>query len=63
MHALLRTRLNMHADEQAAVILTCLKEQHRMRGILTQSIGEHAARRSGTNDDVVVIAHALSLSG
>ena len=32
-----------------------------MRGILTQSIGQHATRRSGTDDDVVIVTHARSI--
>ena len=32
-----------------------------MCGIFTQSIGQHATRRSGTNDDVVKLAHARSI--
>ena len=43
-----------HADHQAIVAAARLHQQHANLRILAQSIGEHAARRAGADDDVVV---------
>src|SRR6056297_350580 len=40
-------------DQRIAVPSTCLDKQDADRGILGQPTRKHAARRTGTNDDVV----------
>ena len=43
-----------HADQQRLVRAAGLEQQHARRGIGGEPVGQHAARRAGADDDVVV---------
>ena len=59
-HGVGKTR--WHVDEQVVVHRARFQHEHAHVGVLAQAVGQHAAGRAGTHDDVVVcwIAHVSS---
>ena len=63
VHALLADQLGQargHVDEGMPVARAGFEQQHAHLRVRGQAIGEHAAGRTGTDDDVVESVHAMS---
>ena len=49
------------ADHQVVVLAARFEQQHAVRRVLRQAVGEHAAGRARAHDDVVELVHARQL--
>ena len=43
-----------HLDDLLAVVLACLQQQHLLGGVCRQPVGQQAARKAATHNDVVI---------